>query len=285
MKDFFKSGKFKILVALTAVIIGIMVFSLTNAGYVPDSSSVFTLITEPFSRFSTALENGFSNWLSTFLRAEEHKEENVNLKEQIGELYKKNAEYEELKRENAELRALLELKEANDNITFSRPANIIARTVGDPYRSFVINFGKNEGIHPYDPVVTEYGLAGIVTEVTSTTATVATLFSPTSAVSVITARSLVKGIVEGDITLMEKNTVRMNYIDKEADIRVGDLIQTEGSEMFPPGQLVGIVEKIAIEENGLAKYAEVSLLVKPADLTGVYVITDFNGKGGNEGSE
>jgi rod shape-determining protein MreC len=277
MKDFFQSKKFKALVAVTAVIIGVMVFSLTNEGYTPDSGAIFSYITAPLSKLSTGIENGFSDWLSTFTNAEANKEENEKLKSQLGELYNRTSDYEDLKRENAELLALLDLKEIHDDITFSRPCGIIARTVGDPYHSFTIDNGANDGIAPYDPVVTADGLVGIVTDVTKLTATVQTLYSPKSAVSVITSRTTVKGIIEGDIDLIDKATVRMNYIDKNADIVIGDVIETEGSEMFPPRQIVGIVRNVTIEDNGLSKYAEVELLVNPAKVQNLYVITDFMG--------
>jgi rod shape-determining protein MreC len=278
MKDFFHSRKFKALVAVTAVIIGIMVFSLVNEGYTPDSGALFSYLTAPISKLSSDIENGFSDWLSTFTNAEANKVENEKLKSQLGELYNRTSDYEDLKRENAELLALLQLKELNENIVFSRPCNIIARTVGDPYHSFTIDSGTDDGINPYDPVVTGDGLVGIVTDVTRRTATVQTLYSPKSAVSVLDARTTVKGIVEGDIELIDKNTVRMNYIDKNADIVIGDVIETEGSEMYPPGQIVGIVKSVTIEDNGLAKYAEVELLVNPTKVQSLYVITDFIGK-------
>jgi rod shape-determining protein MreC len=281
MKDFFRSLKFKALVALTAIIIGIMIFSLRSEGQLPDSSALFTYISEPFSRFSVSLENGFSDWLSTFTNAEANKEENEILKKQLGEAYNNISDYEDLKRENAELRALLDLKEKDEGITYSRPCVVIARTVGDPYRSFILDSGAEDGIAPFDPVVTADGLVGVITEVTRTTASVQTLYSPKSAVSVVTARSTVKGIIEGDIALMEQNTVRMNYIDKAADIQPGDVIKTEGSEMYPPGRIVGIVRSVTIEDNGLAKYAEVELLVDPTKVTSLYVITAFNGQAGD----
>jgi rod shape-determining protein MreC len=284
MKDFFRSLKFKALVALTAVIIGIMVFSLMNEGFTPDSSAIFTKISAPFSEFSANLESGFSDFLSTFTNAEKNKIENEALRSQLDKLYNQMSDYEDLKRENAELSSLLELKEKNENITFSRPCDVIARTVGDPYLSFTIDSGSDDGISPYDPAVTENGLVGIVTSVTRTTAAVQTLYSPKSAVSVISSRSLVRGIVEGDIELITDDMVRMNYIDKAADIVVGDVVETEGSEMFPPGQIIGVVTSVTIEDNGLAKYAEVRLLVDPTKVSSLYVITDFNGQAGNDGT-
>jgi cell shape-determining protein MreC len=118
--------------------------------------------------------------------------------------------------------------------------------------------------------------------VTKTTADVQTLYSPKSAVSVRVSRSLVRGIIEGDIKLVESGSVRMNYIDKAADIVVGDVVETEGSQMYPPGQIIGIVTAVTIEDNGLAKFAEVKLLVDPEKVSSLYVITEFNGQADGE---
>jgi rod shape-determining protein MreC len=284
MRDFFSSGKFKILVGLCAVIIGIMIFSLINEGSF-DLTAIFSYASTPFSKVSTDIESGFSDWLSAFANAEQNKAENETLKAQLDALYKRMSDYDDIKRENAELEALLGLKERNEDITFSRPCDVIARTVADPYLSFTIDSGTDDGIAPFDPVVTENGLVGTVTSVTRTTANIQTLYSPKSAVSVRNSRSLVRGIIEGDIKLIDSVTVRMNYIDKAADIVVGDVIETEGSEMYPPGQIIGIVEAVTIEDNGLAKFAEVKLLVDPEKVSSLYVITDFNGQAGNDGEE
>ncbi|MDR0987701.1 MAG: rod shape-determining protein MreC [Ruminococcus sp.] len=278
MKDFFHSLKFKALIGLTAVILGVMVFIVFNEGITPDSGALFTRITAPFSKISADIESGFSDFLSTFINAEKNKVENEALKTQLDALYNQMSDYEDLKRENAELSALLSLQERNENITFSRPSDVIARTVGDPYLSFTIDSGRDDGISPYDPAVTENGLVGIVASVTKTTSTIQTLYSPKSAVSVISSRTLVRGIIEGETELISDGLVRMNYIDKTADIVVGDVVETEGSEMFPPGQIIGVVTAVAIEDNGLAKYAEVRLLVDPSKVSSLYIITDFNGK-------
>jgi rod shape-determining protein MreC len=256
-----------------------MIFVIARGENVPTVGAFFSVIAKPFQTLSSNISNSVSETFDTLSNARQNREENLLLKSQLSDLYLKQIDYESLKRENEELRTLLSLKEQHEELTFSAPASVIARTVGDPYHSFTINRGSDDGIKPYDTAVTKSGLIGVCIEVSATTAKVQTLYSPKSAVGVMTARSMTKGIVESDFLYIEDNSVKMAYIDKSADILVGDIVMTEGSEMFPPGQMIGIVREITMEQNGLAKYARVELTVNPENVNDVFVITDFNGKG------
>jgi rod shape-determining protein MreC len=279
MREFFRTKKFKVLAALTAVILGVMIFTVASGENVPTVGAFFSVIAKPFQELSTSISNSVSESFNTLSNARQNREENVLLKAQLSELYQKQIDYENLRRENEELRTLLSLKEEHNELTFSAPASVIARTVGDPYLSFTIDRGSNDGISPYDTAVTKDGIIGVCVEVAATTTKIQTLYSPKSAIGVMTARSLTKGIVESEFAFIDQKSVKMAYIDKAADIMVGDIVMTEGSEMFPPGQMIGVVREITMEQNGLAKYARVELIVSPENVNDVFIITDFNGKG------
>jgi rod shape-determining protein MreC len=279
MREFFRTKKFKVLAALTAVILGVMIFTVASGENVPTVGAFFSVIAKPFQELSTSISNSVSESFNTLSNARQNREENVLLKAQLSELYQKQIDYENLRRENEELRTLLSLKEEHNELTFSAPASVIARTVGDPYLSFTIDRGSNDGISPYDTAVTKDGIIGVCVEVAATTTKIQTLYSPKSAIGVMTARSLTKGIVESEFAFIDQKSVKMAYIDKASDIMVGDIVMTEGSEMFPPGQMIGVVREITMEQNGLAKYARVELIVSPDNVNDVFIITDFNGKG------
>ena len=70
----------------------------------------------------------------------------------------------------------------------------------------------------------------------------------------------------------------MNYIDKTADIKVGDIIITSGSQNFPASQLVGTVKETGMEDSGLSMYAVIEPAVKPTAITNVFVITSGKGQ-------
>ena len=50
MRDFFQSVKFKIIIALTALLIGAMIYSVTTGGYSTTSSYIFEMIFEPVKK-------------------------------------------------------------------------------------------------------------------------------------------------------------------------------------------------------------------------------------------
>ncbi|MBP0957519.1 MAG: rod shape-determining protein MreC [Oscillospiraceae bacterium] len=275
MKEFFHTIKFKIIIALTAVLIGAMIYSVTTGGYSSGSNYLFEVIFEPVRSLSSKISDKVSTSLDMVINAEKYYNENQQLKAQLGAIYNDVIDYDKVLRENRELRVMLELKEEYDNYKFSPPCTVIARTTNDPYGSFTVDKGSSDGIEPGDPVVTETGIVGVCFEVSPSTSKVRTLYSPKTAVGVYTVRTKAEGIAEGGYDLAVKGRIRMSYISKESDIKEGDVIVTSGSANYPAGQLIGTVESVQMEQNGLSKFAVIIPAEDPNTITGVFVITDY----------
>ena len=113
-------------------------------------------------------------------------------------------------------------------------------------------------------------------EVSPSTSKVRTLYSPKTAVGVYTVRTKAEGIAEGGYDLAINGRIRMSYISKESDIREGDVIVTSGSANYPAGQLIGTVESVEMEQNGLSKFAVIIPAEDPNTITSVFVITDYS---------
>lgn len=276
MKEFFHTVKFKIIVALTAVLIGAMIYSVTTGGYSSGSNYLFEVIFEPVRSLSSRISDKVSTSLDMVINAEKYYNENQQLKAQLNALYNDVIDYDKVLQENKELRVMLELKEEYENYKFSPPCTVIARTTNDPYSSFTIDKGASDGIEPGDPVVTETGIVGVCFEVSPSTSKVRTLYSPKTAVGVYTVRTKAEGIAEGGYDLAAKGRIRMSYISKESDIKEGDVIVTSGSANYPAGQLIGTVESVQMEQNGLSKFAVIIPAEDPNTLTSVFVITDYS---------
>lgn len=276
LKEFFHSVKFKIIVALTAVLIGAMIYSVTTGGYSSGSSYLFEVIFEPVRNLSSSISDKVSRSLDMVINAEKYYNENQQLKAQLNALYNDVIDYDKVLEENKELRVMLELKEEYNNYKFSPPCTVIARTTNDPYSSFTVDKGANDGIKPGDPVVTETGIVGVCFEVSPSTSKVRTLYSPKTAVGVYTVRTKAEGIAEGGYDLAINGRIRMSYISKESDIREGDVIVTSGSANYPAGQLIGTVESVEMEQNGLSKFAVIIPAEDPNTITSVFVITDYS---------
>lgn len=276
LKEFFHSVKFKIIVALTAVLIGAMIYSVTTGGYSSGSNYLFEVIFEPVRNLSSSISDKVSRSLDMVINAEKYYNENQQLKAQLNALYNDVIDYDKVLEENKELRVMLELKEEYNNYKFSPPCTVIARTTNDPYGSFTVDKGANDGIKPGDPVVTETGIVGVCFEVSPSTSKVRTLYSPKTAVGVYTVRTKAEGIAEGGYDLAINGRIRMSYISKESDIREGDVIVTSGSANYPAGQLIGTVESVEMEQNGLSKFAVIIPAEDPNTITSVFVITDYS---------
>ena len=275
MKEFFHTIKFKIIIALTAVLIGAMIYSVTTGGYSSGSNYLFEVIFEPVRSLSSKISDKVSTSLDMVINAEKYYNENQQLKAQLNAIYNDVIDYDKVLEENRELRVMLELKEEYDNYKFSPPCTVIARTTNDPYGSFTVDKGSSDGIEPGDPVVTETGIVGVCFEVSPSTSKVRTLYSPKTAVGVYTVRTKAEGIAEGGYDLAVKGRIRMSYISKDSDIKEGDVIVTSGSANYPAGQLIGTVESVQMEQNGLSKFAVLIPAEEPNTITSVFVITDY----------
>ena len=285
MKDFFGTTRFKVLIALMAVIVGVMIYSITQGGYATDTESVFGVILEPFQKISNNISGKVTSTLDMLFNAEKYYNENIQLKETLNEIYNDIIDYDKIARENEQLRVLLKLTEEHEDYVFSAPCTVIARATNDPYRSFTIDKGSKDGISPYDPVITSSGLVGVCYDVARSTSRVRTLYSPRTAVGVTVVRTKATGIIEGDYEYAEQGLCRMSYISESSDIEEGDIIVTSGSETFPANQLVGIVREVGMEDSGLSKYAVIEPVIDPDTVSTVFVITSFNGQGDSEGNE
>jgi rod shape-determining protein MreC len=279
MRDFFLSRKFKIILCMLAVLVGIALYTVKESSSDP-ANSVISKIFAPFQKLSTSIKNGVENSLSVITNAKQNYDENIELRAKLDELYVQIIDYQKLKNENDQLRRVIGLKEDFPDFAFSPPCQIISKTANDPFGSFVIDKGTADGISVYDPVITDAGLVGIVTKASTTYSRVTTILSPEVPVGAYCIRNNTTGIVECDAELAAEGICRMKYIEKDSDLEVGDIIVTSGnSGLFPKDRIIGTVEEIYIEESGLSKTAIIKPIADIKEIQSVFIITSFNGQG------
>ncbi len=280
MKEFFGSIKFKILICIAALLLGLMTYIAVSGGFQTIPEKLLNGITSPFVSASNSISDWANGVIDTLVNADSYKEENEELNAQLTEMYRKTKDYEDLKEENALLREMLGLKEDNESFVFSEPCDVVARNANDMYGGFTINRGSSDGLSLNDPIVTSVGLVGRVTEIAPNYAKVSTLLSPQVNVGVFTMRSKATGVLENDLKNAENGMCLMSNILKDADIRVGDIIATSGnSGLFPENVMVGRVTEVYDDPNGLSKHALIRPLVDCFDVTTVFAVVEFDGKG------
>ena len=280
MKEFFGSIKFKILICIAALLLGLMTYIAVSGGFQTIPEKLLNGITSPFVSASNSISDWANGVLDTLVNADSYKAQNEELNAQLTEMYRKTKDYEDLKAENALLREMLGLKEDNESFVFSEPCDVVARNANDMYGGFTINRGSSDGLSLNDPIVTSVGLVGRVTEIAPNYAKVSTLLSPQVNVGVFTMRSKATGVLENDLKNAENGMCLMSNILKDADIRVGDIIATSGnSGLFPENVMVGRVTEVYDDPNGLSKHALIEPLVDCFDVTTVFAVVEFDGKG------
>ena len=281
MRDFFYSKKFKVIICVLALLVGITLYTVKESSSDP-GNSVIAKVFAPVQKLATSIKNGVEESLSVITNAKQYYEDNKQLRAQLDELYVQIVDYEKLKNENEQLRKVIGLKEDFPDYEFSPPCQIISKTANDPFGSFIIDKGTTDGISVYDPVITDTGLVGIVTKASTTYSRVTTIFSPDVPVGAYCIRNDTTGIVECDAELAAKGICRMKYIEKDSDLKKGDIIVTSGnSGLFPKDRVIGIVEEIYIEDSGLSKTAVIKPVADIKNIQSVFVITSFNGQGEN----
>ena len=205
--------------------------------------------------------------------------ENTKLKTEINELRDKVSDYEKISAENEFYKEYLKLKETNEDFEFV-PSVLISRDIDDPYKSFVINEGSSSGIELYDPVITEAGVVGYITELGISTAKVTTILSQNITIGALDNRTSDSGLVSGTLRYAEKNTCKFYNLSRSCSVAIGDYVVTSGEGIFPDGLIVGEIESIGSDEIDNSIYAVISPFVDFDAIKNVMVITHFDGQGG-----
>ena len=135
-------------------------------------------------------------------------------------------------------------------------AEVIAGPATPEFRTVTIGKGTAAGIRPDMGVLAPNGVVGRVIVPSASASKVQLLIDRNAAAGALVERSRSQGVVlgEGDATM------RLDFVNSTADIRVGDTIVTSGVDgIYPKGFLIGKVEKI--ERSG-ASYKNIQ--VQPA---------------------
>ena len=155
---------------------------------------------------------------------------------------------EQLAQENTRLRALLELRPGLTVKT--QPAEVLYEAA-DPYsRKVFIDRGTAQGVVLGSPVINEAGVLGQVTHAYAVTSEVTLLGDKDAAIPVLNTRTQQRGAAFGGGGGME-----LRYTSANADVQVGDLLQTGGLDgVYPPGLPVARVVNVQRRvESGFAR--------------------------------
>jgi len=278
LKDFLGSLRFKILVGLMTVLLGFMIASVYTGGAAPMFSQMVSIVTTPVQRVTSSVSAGVSGFFDQFLSAGQVYEENQRLREELNAMRRQLVDYQQARHENTQLRAILGVMEDRQDLTFIT-ADVIARDPADRFYSFTIDRGSRHGISWLDPVITADGLVGYVIEVGVNQARVATILDVSASVGAYSSTTREIGIVSGAVELAPLGHSELQFLPRESQIGVGDLILTSGGSLFPRDLIIGTVVEIGPSRHGTGLLAVIDLAAEVQNVRNVFVITSFDGQG------
>ena len=223
---------------------------------------------------------GLYNELSSVGKLKTALAENETLKTRVDELTEENTRLRSEQFELERLRSLYELDQ--EYMQYHKiGARIIAKDSGSWFSVFRIDKGSDDGIKEDMNVIAGGGLVGIVTDVGANYATVRSIIDDSSRVSAFAQQSGDSCIVAGDLQLFKEGRLKLSYMEKDDDIKDGDMIVTSNiSGKFLPGILVGYATDITVDYNdNLTKSGYLIPAARFDRLQEVLVITDLKDAG------
>lgn len=278
MRDFFTSTRFKILACLFSVLLGLMAYAAVRGGAASLPKQILFTVSSPFVRAAGGITAFMNNSIGTIINADKYKTENGKLRKELSELQKKVIEFDEIQAENAEYKKMMKIAEHHEDFEWSPPCTVIARDANDIFGSFTINRGSLDGIGVGDPVITEIGLVGKVSEVGDNFAKVTTILSPDVRMGVIAAEKSIIGLVENTADVSARGECYMSFVGVDSGLAVGDVVVTTSGVVFPNGIIVGKVSEIVADPGGLSLHAVIRPSEHIFEVSSVFVITKWNGQ-------
>ena len=274
MKRFF-SSKVRTVLVIAVVLAAALTVIGNLTGSTPLDGAVRGLLT-PISTAASHLKNGAAQLYSYLFRYEALAAENADLKEQLAQISNDARKLDAMTRENARLRAALELQQDHEDYKLV-DAYIIDRDSRDWASTFTINRGSASGLAEGMCVVTENGeVVGLITSVGSNYAVVTTVLDSSLEVSATIASTGYNGMVRGGYTAGLDGYLRMDYLPTSAVIRNQDQVVTSGSTVYPRDLVLGRIIDAGYDDTGVAKYAVLEPAVNVSSIEQVFVITEYD---------
>lgn len=274
----FTSKNFKILMIAVVVLLGVLVYGL-NAG-TSVFSNVFGTVSAPLLTAGTNTTEGAKEFLNLDgMSKEELKALYNDLSEENRKLREQLVDYYALKDENASYENILSVKKAMPDLQLAA-GSVVGRDPNDVFGDFIINCGSLAGVSVGDAVITETGVVGVVEEVYAASSRVRSILSEKTQIGATDKSCKESGVVTSDIQFANSGKVKMLYLTRDTEVQPGSIITTSGAGgVFPGDLLIGRVDSVERSNADSSYYAILTPYVDVTEVTDVFVVTDFDGKG------
>lgn len=251
---------------LLLIFISLIILILDNTHFLNWPKQLLSYLTTPISFGIYQTNQKISRQFYFIVASRFAAQENKAIKEQIGQLISENAN---LRRRLAETEAQVVQELYLDPKTYHL---ISARPIGLA-RHLKIDKGLKSQVKLGQAVVFKDNFIGRIIEVSASEANIQLLADPSSKVAAFSQglEGRAKGILLGQFG----TDYLLDKILHEEQIKIGDLVYSEGTEGYlPRGLIFGKVTKVLERENEVFKQAKVQPIFDIRDLELVFIIGD-----------
>lgn len=261
-----------VIAATLVFVLAVLSLSLKRAPVIQTAEGVVIALTAPIMNGLNSLsDSGKRLWFGYFYLVG-LREENADLKRRLMEYHQKELRYQEALLLARRLEALLDLKKQ-----LALPvtgARVVAYDPSQWSRCVIIDAGKKEGLTVGLPVLSGEGIVGRIVETYPHYAKVMLIVDRNSGADAMVQRTRVRGILQGK----GGNRCSLEYVPKNADVEIGDLVLASGlGGIYPAGQAFGRVthvdkkthgpfQEIMVTPAGDLSALEEVLIIKTTDL-------------------
>ncbi len=259
---------------VTILCVSLMILTLSIGRSWGPLNTVFNAVASPVQQALSAVGDWFSSLSENARSAEELRNENEQLRQQLDALRYENTLQEVQLTKYQELNDLYDL----DSYYAEYPktaAQIISTSANNWNASMTIDKGSVDGIQDYMPVLSGDGLLGHVETVYRHYSKIVSILSEDSYVHGEVLRSGDHVGVEGDITLEQDGLCKIEFYIGQTDIAVGDEIVTSSlSDIYPPGIRIGEITEIEEAGDGVTGIAYLRPDADVKNISYILIITD-----------
>jgi rod shape-determining protein MreC len=213
-------------------------------------------LVSPFEKVLHGSGTGLLSMWSNYLDLRHVRQQNQELKEQVGRLQLEQAGLLEDARQGQRLQALLAFKE--HYIYSTVPAQVIGTSGSDQSRVLYIDKGSKDGLKPDMAVITPDGIVGKLKDVYAHTSQVLVINDQTSGAGVLLESTRLRGVLRGN-DLGQPQIINMLPDER---VKPGEhVITSGGDQIYPRGLPVGVVDRV-VPDTQNPPY--IDIVIKPA---------------------
>lgn len=195
------------------------------------------------------------------------RDENERLRHRLGELEEENVALREALVATGRLERIVEMRDEFDVPML--PAEVVGMDASPWFRSVMVDRGQSHGVRSGMPVISEHGLAGLVTTTARNASRVMLVLDRQSAVDGLVQRSRARGIARGT----GSDTLEFEFVARGSDVQVGDEVVTSGmGGVHPKGLRIGVVTEVSDPGQRLLQTATLKPAFDAARLEQVFVM-------------